>query len=96
MKLKVLEIQSDKKGDATLQDVESELKNDKSTYIINNINREMYITYKKYQFKIDSNLNVRLVDEVTDNNVNSDTKARYLLIEVNGYLSSTCAVINEL
>ena len=96
LKLKITEVQAYNKGDATLQDLENELKNDKSNeYIIEYIDGEMYVTYKKYQLKIDTNLNITVVGQ-DDNNFDTVIKARYLLVDVNGYFSSDGAVINEL
>ena len=111
LKLKILEIELNKKGGATLQDVVNYFNKDKENEYIISLNKiasikgeipdvtqakEIYVIYKKYQFKIDNNLNVAFVDDAS--NVESDVsvKARYLLVEVKGYINSEGAVINEL
>ena len=76
LRLLVMEVQTDKKGNATLRDVIEKLKNDVdneyevsekiATLIgeipdINDDTTEIYVEYKGYQFKIDGNMNVEFV-----------------------------------
>ena len=78
LKIKILETQTEKEGNATLEDVVNTLKNDTNNdYIIsltkiatingeipNIVNAtEIFVIYKKYQFKIDRSLTIRLIDD---------------------------------
>lgn len=78
LRLRVLEVQADKQGSAILQDVVNDLYYDnEKQYIISltqtpdesmeipdvSNSNEIYVIYKNYQFKIDSDLNVLLFAE---------------------------------
>ena len=82
----MLEIQTDKQGNATLQDVIQAFNDDeKNEYIVSlatiatikgdipdaTNKNEIYVIYKKYQFKIDKNLIVTIVGE---GNIEDDDK----------------------
>ena len=86
LRVKMLEIQTDKQGNATLQDVIQAFNDDeKNEYIVSlatiatikgdipdaTNKNEIYVIYKKYQFKIDKNLIVTIVGE---GNIEDDDK----------------------
>ncbi len=112
LRLKVLQVQTDKHGLATLQDLVNAFNLDsENEYIVSlsqieNItgevpnvenSSEIYVIYKNFQFKIDSNLEVTFVQEYQSNKQVSNITTRYLLVEVDGYFENEdCAVINEI
>ncbi len=88
LKEKIMEVQIDKKGDATLQDIIDALKSDtENSYTVSTElatitgtlpdladKTELYILYKDYWFKINSKLEVSFVKdaESSDNNIEED------------------------
>ena len=95
MKLKIYEIQTEKRGNATLKDVVEYFKNDgENEYIlsltlissikgdipdVSNAN-ELYVIYKGYQFKIKSNLEIEIIDKAE----NEILEKNYIIYDCNG------------
>ena len=87
LKLLVLELQIEKKGVATLQDVVNKLQedvdNEYKIYLeessagdtvteITDDTKEIYVTYKGFQFKIDNKLDVTSVDNKVDSEIETE------------------------
>lgn len=85
LKIKIMEVQTQKNGNANLEDIITYFKNDNENEYIISLNsissingeipnvedaKEIYVIYKKYQFKIDANLNVEFIDKYTKNDDN--------------------------
>lgn len=96
LKLKVLETQTEKAGKATLEDVINTLKNDKNNEYIISLDKiatingtipnvtnatEIFVVYKKYQFKINRGLTISLID---DYSFNTADKKDYIVYDANG------------
>ena len=90
LKEKIMEVQIDKKGDATLQDIIEALESDtKNNYMVStelatitntmpNLadKTELYVLYKDYWFKINSKLEVSFVKDSDSNDNNSEESGK--------------------